>query len=360
MEAKTQRTLAWNVLQIDCAAESQRIQATIQQCVHEKLKRRGVVVALSGGIDSSVVGALCVRALGPERVFGLLLPEKDSSPQTLLLSRMIVEHLSIPAEYHDITDLLATAGCYKYRDEAIRSVIADYGAGYKCKIVLPSLLERENLRVFSVVVESPAGVQTRARLPVQAYLQVVAATNFKQRVRKMLEYFHADRLHYAVTGTPNRQEYDQGFFVKFGDGSADLKPIAHLYKTQVYQMAEYLGLPREIRERPPTTDTYSMPQDQEEFYFSVPYHVLDLCLYGRNHGMPAEEAARLLSLETVQVERIYKDIDAKRRTTRYQHLPPLLVEPVDEIRSDGAQETGPVQTRATVGMKERICGGSAS
>jgi NAD+ synthase len=335
IDVTDQKTVVWDTLKIDCDREAQRIEAAIRKYLGEKLQRRGAVVALSGGIDSSVVGALCVRALGPSRVLGLLLPERDSSPDTLLLSRRIVEHLGIEAEHHDITDLLTAAGCYRYRDEAIRSVIPDYQAGYKCKIVLPSLLTHENLRVFSVVVESPTGERTRARLPVKAYLQIVAATNFKQRVRKMLEYFHADRLNYAVAGTPNRQEYDQGFFVKLGDGAADLKPIAHLYKTQVYQMAEYLHLPREIRERPPTTDTYSMPQDQEEFYFSVPYYVLDLCLYGKNHAMPADTVARLLSLETPQVERIYKDIETKRRTTRYQHMPPLLVEAVEEIHTDG-------------------------
>jgi len=291
-----------------------------------------VVVALSGGIDSSVVGALCVRALGAERVFGLLLPEKDSSPETLRLSRLIVDHLGIEAEHHDITEMLETVGCYRYRDEAIRSVIPEYDGGYKCKIVLPSLLAGEHLRVFSVVVESPDGRRMQARLPVQAYLQVVAASNFKQRIRKMLEYFHADRLNYAVTGTPNRQEYDQGFFVKLGDGAADIKPIAHLYKTQVYQMAEFLGLPEEICRRPPTTDTYSLAQDQEEFYFSVPHHVLDVCLYGKNHGMAAEEIAQILSLETGQIDRVYRDIDAKRRATRYQHMPPVLIEPIDEVQ----------------------------
>ena len=242
-----------------------------------------------------------------------------------------MDHLGSQAEHHDITEMLKAAGCYRYRDEAIRAVIPAYDAGYKCKIVLPSLLQTEHLRVFSVVVESPDGRRTRARLPVKAYLQIVAATNFKQRIRKMLEYFHADRLNYAVTGTPNRQEYDQGFFVKLGDGAADVKPIAHLYKTQVYQMAEFLGLPREICERPPTTDTYSMPQDQEEFYFSVPHYVLDVCLYGKNHGRPAEEIAPVLSLKTEQVERVYRDIDAKRVTTRYQHMAPLLIEPVSEI-----------------------------
>ena len=213
---------SWCGLRLDCERESERIAARLRQAVRETLRRRGVVVALSGGIDSSVVGALCVRALGAERVFGLLLPEKDSSPETLRLSRLIVDHLGIEAEHHDITEMLETVGCYRYRDEAIRSVIPEYDGGYKCKIVLPSLLAGEHLRVFSVVVESPDGRRMQARLPVQAYLQVVAASNFKQRIRKMLEYFHADRLNYAVTGTPNRQEYDQGFFVKLGDGAADV------------------------------------------------------------------------------------------------------------------------------------------
>ncbi len=328
---QTENTIVWEALRLDCEAEADRIAQRLRECVHQKLKKRGVVVALSGGIDSSVVGGLCVRALGPERVFGLQLPEKDSSPETLRLSQAIVDHLGIQAEHHDITEMLGAAGCYRYRDEAIQSVIPEYGAHCKCKIVLPSLLEGDNLRVFSVVVESPDGRQTRARLSIKAYLQIVAATNFKQRIRKMLEYFHADRLNYAVTGTPNRQEYDQGFFVKLGDGAADVKPIAHLYKTQVYQMAEYLGLPEEICTRPPTTDTYSMPQDQEEFYFSVPHHVLDVCLYGKNHNVPSEEVAQILSLQTEQVERIYRDIDAKRNATRYQHMPPQLIEPVTEI-----------------------------
>lgn len=331
MNVELQEAVVRDALRIDCSRESRRIEAAIQAYVHRTMRRRGVVVALSGGVDSSVVSALCVRALGPAWVFGLLLPEKESSPETLKLSRMMVEHLGIRAECQDITPLLTAAGCYRYRDEAIRSVVPAYGPSYRSKIVLPSLSDGERLRIFSVIVESPEGHRTQARLPLNAYLQIVAATNFKQRVRKMLEYFHADRLNFAVAGTPNRQEYDQGFFVKLGDGAADIKPIAHLYKTQVYQMAEHLGLPREIRERPPTTDTYSLPQDQEEFYFSVPYYVLDFCLHALNDGIPAQEAARALSLDAPQVERIYRDIKTKRRATRYQHLPPFLVEPVPQI-----------------------------
>ena len=361
MNATTQKAIVAGVLKMDYERETQRIEATIRRYVCENLLRRGVVVALSGGIDSSVVGALCVRALGPARVLGLLLPEKDSSLETRLLSQKLVGHLGIHAENHDITELLTAAGCYRYRDEAIESVVPGYQPGYTCKIVLPSLLDRESLRIFSVVVESPERKRTRARLPLKAYLQIVAATNFKQRIRKMLEYFHADRLNYAVAGTPNRQEYDQGFFVKLGDGAADLKPIAHLYKTQVYQLAEHLGLPREICQRLPTTDTYFMPQDQEEFYFSAPYYVFDLCLYGKNHALPADRVARLLALETGQVERIYKDIETKRRTTRYLHTPPLLVEPVDEVRIPDSPAAKPARvSQIIIKVKEKTRGHSDS
>jgi NAD+ synthase len=150
----------------------------------------------------------------------------------------------------------------------------------------------------------------------------------------MLEYYHADRLNFAVAGTPNRLEYDQGFFVKLGDGAADVKPIAHLYKTQVYQLAAHLGVPHEIRGREPTTDTYSLSQSQEEFYFSIPYQQMDLCLYGLNHGIPKDEVARASGLTMSQVDRVFRDIKHKRRVTAYLHLPPGLVEDVAEVTTE--------------------------
>jgi NAD+ synthase len=146
-----------------------------------------------------------------------------------------------------------------------------------------------------------------------------------------MEYYHADRLNYAVAGTPNRLEYDQGFFVKLGDGAADVKPIAHLYKSQVFALAEYLGVPEAIRSRTPTTDTFSLPQTQEEFYFALPYAKMDLCLYAKNHGVGAEEVGPVVGLTPEQVERVFRDIDQKRRTTQYLHARPLLVEPVSEV-----------------------------
>ena len=240
----------------------------------------------------------------------------------------MVDHLGIPSVEQDITPILDAAGCYTLRDEAIRSVIPAYGPGYKCKIALPELIHEDHLRVFSVIVQAPDGRTSEARLPHDAYLAVVAASNFKQRVRKMLEYYRADRMNYAVIGTPNRLEYDQGFFVKLGDGAADVKPIAHLYKTQVYQLAEYLNVPEAIREQLPTTDTYPMAQTQEEFYFSLPYEKLDLCLFARNHDLAAEDVASAIDLRPEEVERVFRDIDQKRRSTRYLHLTPQLMEPV--------------------------------
>ena len=320
-----------DVLKLDAAAEVDRITNAMREQVLGQLHRRGAVVGISGGIDSSVVTALCVQAFGKEKVLGLFMPEHHSSDDALMLGQMLAGHFGIDAVVEDIAPALEGLGCYRRQTEAIRTIVPEYGDGWKCKLVLPSILESERLNVTRLTVQSPAGEVSTVRLTMSAYLQIVAATNYKQRVRKMTEYYHADRLNYGVAGTPNRLEYDQGFFVKQGDGSADFKPIAHLYKTQVYQLAEYLGVPEEIRRRPPTTDTFSMPQTQEEFYFALPYDRMDLCLYAANNGVSAEEAAPVLGLTASQVGRVFKDIEAKRRTTRYLHTRPLLVAPVPEV-----------------------------
>lgn len=321
-------TVCTDCLAIDPATAVGEIQTNLQRSVQQVLKKRGVVVAMSGGIDSSVVAALCVEAFSPARVFGLMLPEADSSPDSTRLAVMLAEQLGIKYQIEDISPTLTALRCYERRDEAIRSVIPEYRADWKCKIVLPKLVSGSQYSFFSVVVRSPEGETKTARLTAEAYLAIVAATNFKQRTRKMLEYYHADRLNYAVTGTPNRLEYDQGFFVKNGDGSADVKPIAHLYKSQVYELAAYLGVPEEIRKRPPTTDTYSLEQSQDEFYFTLPYDTMDLCLYGANHGLPASEVASICGLTPAQVERTYQLIESKRNSTRYLHEPPMLVTPI--------------------------------
>jgi NAD+ synthase len=313
-------------LRLDAAAATDHMTAAIREQVLRRLRKRGVVLGLSGGVDSSVTAALCARALGPGKVFAVLMPEKDSDPESLRLGRLMVETLGIASAVEDIAPVLAAAACYRRRDEFIRTLVPAFGPGWRCKLVIANALAHERYNITQLVVQSPDGAQQKLRMPLEVYLGIVAATNMKQRTRKGIEYYHADRLNYAVAGTPNRLEYDQGFFVKNGDGAADLKPIAHLYKTQVYQLAAHLGVPEEIRRRPPTTDTWSLAQTQDEFYFSLPYDRLDLCLYGLDHGITAAAVARAAGLSEDQVERVWRDIAAKRKATRYLHEPPLLVQ----------------------------------
>ena len=323
--------LSPDVLALDYEAEADRIAAEMRRIIAHECKRRGLVVALSGGIDSSCVAALAARALGPTKVFGVHMPERDSSKDTLGLSRSVSDTFGFDSVLEELSPILDAYGCYQRRDDAIRMVFPDFGPDWKSKIVLPGLAGGE-LNVYSVVVQKPDGTTEKQRLPLKAYLQIVAATNFKQRTRKTFEYYHADRLNYAVSGTPNRLEYDQGFFVKGGDGLADVKPIAHLYKTQVYAMARHLGVPEAICNRAPTTDTYSLAQGQDEFYFALPYPQMDLCLWGKNHGIAPAEVAPSVGLTADQVERVYRDIDQKRATTRYLGLAPQLCGDVPEIK----------------------------
>ncbi|OCP16268.1 NAD(+) synthase [Ensifer sp. LC163] len=317
-------------LDIDHAAETRSIVAGLREQLRG-MKKRGLVLGLSGGIDSSVSVALAVRAVGAKNVFCLFMPENDSDPESLRLGRLVAETFGVDAVVEDIGPTLQAMGCYERRDAFIRQLVPAYGEGWASKIVIANALEGEGYNISSLVVQDPQGKQTKLRMPPAVYLGIVAATNMKQRTRKQIEYYHADRLNFAVLGTPNRLEYDQGFFVKNGDGAADVKPIAHLYKSQVYALAAYLGIPEEIRRRPPTTDTYSLEQTQEEFYFSLPYDRMDLCLYGLNNGLAIEAVAQAAGLTTTQVDRVWADISAKRKATRYLHLGPQLVQTVEEI-----------------------------
>ncbi len=323
-------TLDSRVLEFDKEQAVDSIARRMREILSGDLSRRGLVVAISGGIDSSVCAALAVRSVGAKRVFGLLLPERDSSGFSTERGRQLVDHLGIAHEVHDIAATLEAIGCYRWRDEAIRRVFPDYGEGWKNKIVIRGGLEGR-MNHFFLVVQNPDGAIKEERLSLQDYLQIVAATNYKQRIRKTVEYFHADRLNYAVVGTPNRLEYDQGFFVKNGDGSADIKPIAHLYKSQVYALARHMGLPEEIANAVPTTDTYSLAQGQDEFYFALPYQQMDLALWAYNHGREAAELAAALGVSEEQAANVYRDIESKRRGTRYMHLRPVLVEQVSEL-----------------------------
>ncbi|MEI8720210.1 NAD(+) synthase [Mesorhizobium sp. ISC11] len=321
-----------DALTLDKAAETDRIVAGLREQLRG-MRKRGLVLGLSGGIDSSVSVALAARAVGAKNVFCLFMPESDSDPDSLRLGRLAAETFGVEAIVEDIGPTLHAMGCYQRRDTFIRELVPEYGPGWASKIVIANSLAGEGYNISSLVVQDPEGRQTKLRMSAAVYLGIVAATNMKQRTRKQIEYYHADRLNFAVLGTPNRLEYDQGFFVKNGDGAADVKPIAHLYKSQVYALAAHLGIPEEICRRAPTTDTYSLEQTQEEFYFSLPYDRMDICLFGLNNGLSAADVGAAAKLTAVEVERVWADIAAKRRATRHLHLGPQLVRPVEEIAS---------------------------
>ncbi|MCU7804980.1 MAG: NAD(+) synthase [Candidatus Thiodiazotropha sp. (ex Lucinoma borealis)] len=318
------------IINFDRDKEVERIGETMRNIMRSKLRRRGVVVAVSGGIDSSVSAALAVKAFGANKAFFIQLPEVDSAEDTQSRGSQLIEHLGVEHTTHNIAATLDAIGCYDARDEAIIKTFPEYTDGWKNKIVIKGGLNGQ-VNHFMLVVQDLHGQMHEKRLDLREYLQIVAATNYKQRIRKSIEYYHADRLNYAVIGTPNRLEYDQGFFVKNGDGSADLKPIAHLYKTQVYALAKHLGLPESICNAIPTTDTYSLPQRQDEFYFALPYQEMDKALWAHNVGASASDLASMLNISEEQAKFVFQDIDNKRKTTHYLHAKPYLIDSIPEL-----------------------------
>ncbi|RZT96801.1 NAD+ synthase [Ancylomarina subtilis] len=293
--------------------------------IKNQLRRRGAVVGISGGIDSSVVLALACRALGKENVIGILMPERDSSPESLTLAQALANKYGVRTVVEDITSALNGFGCYERRDEAITRVFPEFNPlKDKTKIEIKQNIAQNLPSLFSLTIITSEGETMSKLLPVNEYLQIVAATNFKQRSRMAMLYYHAESLHYAVVGTPNKHEVEQGFFVKFGDGGADLMPIGHLYKTQVYQLAEYLGIPQEIIDRTPTTDTYSAEQTQEEFFYQMPFKEMDLIWYAWENKYSEEDVANELQRSVDEIHNIFKNFERKQHTTSYLRSAPIF------------------------------------
>jgi NAD+ synthase len=311
-------------IKIDAAKETERIINKLKNDVVQRLKKRGAVVGISGGIDSSVVLALCAKTFGAGKVVGIMMPEHDSNPDSLNLARKLAQQFGVEYVVEDMTAALAGFGCYRRRDEAIKQVFPEFDSSYRAKITLPvNILEKDTLNIYNLTIISPEGEEKTQRLPIKEYLQIVAASNFKQRSRMSMLYNHAESRNYAVIGTGNKNEHEQGFFVKYGDGGADVKPIAHLFKTQVFQLAKYLEIPDEIQKRIPTTDTYSAEQTQEEFFFRLPFEVLDTIWYGWEKNVDPAEIARALNLRPPQVENVINDIKRKITATEYLRMEPL-------------------------------------
>tara|TARA_R110002167_G_scaffold192376_3_gene394858 strand:- start:263 stop:1228 length:966 start_codon:yes stop_codon:yes gene_type:complete len=299
--------------------------AKLKTDVAQKLQRRGAVIGISGGIDSSVCMALSAKAFGPQNVTAIMLPEQDSSDDSKNLALKLANKFNVKTLEENITKALDGFGCYERRDEAIANVITNFDPKVdKAKIEIKQNIGQNIPAIFSITVIKPNGEVISKLLPAKEYLQIVASTNFKQRSRMSMLYYHAERLHCAVIGTPNKHEVEQGFFVKYGDGGADVMPIGHLYKTQVYQLAKHLGVPQEIIDRTPTTDTYTAEQTQEDFFYQMPFKEMDLVWYGWENNYPAEEVGRVMGKTTQEIENIYKSFERKKKTTEYLRMKPIF------------------------------------
>jgi len=326
MKQESKNSFSKDILNIEnIQLEAERISGKLKNDILGVLKRKGAVIGISGGIDSSVTLALAVRALGAEKILGIMLPEKDSSLESKEFALKLADKFKIKTIDENITDALIGIGCYRRRDEAVSSVFPEYNPyDFKMKIgINQSGLNQFLPPVFSLTIIDKKGISKSKILPIREYLQIVAASNFKQRFRMSMLYYHSERMHYAMIGTPNKHEVEQGFFVKNGDGGADIMPIAHLYKSQVYQLAEYLGVPQEIIKRTPTSDTYSAEQSQEEFFFQMPYQEMDLMWYGLENKIPPDEVGKLLAKTTEEIDMIYNNLRRKQKTTEYLRMAPI-------------------------------------
>lgn len=314
-----------DILKIDNIEEAvNSIVLKLRNDTHNILKRYGGVVGISGGIDSSVTLALAAKAFGPDKVLGIMLPEKDSSSDSEILAKKLADKFGVKAITENISAALQGFNCYERRDQAVKRVIPEYDpAKYKMKIGIKTAPQSKLPPLFSVIIIDENGNEKSAKLPAKEFLQIVAASNFKQRTRMSMLYYHAECLHYAVIGTPNKHETDQGFFVKYGDGGADIMPIGTLYKTQVYQIARHIGIPQEIIDRTPTTDTYSAEQTQEEFFYQFPFEIMDLLWYGYENNYDPFEVGSVMGLSAEETHNIFANFKRKHETTEYLRLSPL-------------------------------------
>jgi NAD+ synthase len=314
-----------DVLRIDCKSEAERIIAFITGQV-QSMHRKGIVIGLSGGVDSALSAALSVKAVGKDKVLALLLPDKESSPQSAEFATKQAARLGIEAITVDITPILMAFGTYEKRDAVAKAIYPEYGEGWGLKITLPSdILNRDGYNFFTLTTVDPRGEIRTTRLNNEQAQGIIAATCTKHRTRMMTQYYYSEKLNYLVCGTTNKSEAIQGLFVKYGDGGVDIEPIAHLYKNQVFQLAEYTGVVPEILNRAPCPDTYSAPVTDEEWFFRMPFGILDLLLYAWEHKIELPEICRTMGLKEEQVKRVFRDFSSKYQTTEHlRHFPPSL------------------------------------
>jgi NAD+ synthase len=243
--------LAPSVLELDWSETEKRIRRFIKQYV-ENSGANGIVLGLSGGVDSSTTAALSSLAIGGDRVLGLMLPEKETgNPKDIDDAKLVAEKFGLKTQICDITPAL---------ESFYKTIPAFDSADKLCK------------------------------------------GNIKARTRMIYLYYYANKFNRIVCGSSDKSETMMGYFTKWGDAAADISPIMDLYKTQVRKLAAHLGIPAELTAKPSTPALW--PNQLAETELGVKYETLDLILYGLERFMTPEEIAQQLNIENVLVKKV--------------------------------------------------------
>lgn len=315
-----------DVLKIHPEAELEKLSDFVVHQVKHVFRRKGVVVGLSGGIDSACIVSIAVHAMGKENVMGLVLPEKETNPISREYAIRHAQDLGIEYREIDITPTVDSVSRYSRRDEFIQGLVPEYRSGCKYNITLPTdLLERASFNFYNLQVQLPNGEIKKKRLNLSEFRVITSFANIKIRSRMLHIYSEAEQRSFVVAGTTNRTEFILGDFCKYGDGGTDIEPLSYLYKNQIYQLSEYLNVTTEIINRQPSPDTFSLPVSDQEFFFRIPFDKLDYLLYAWEHNVSIKEAAEVLALSDEAVKRAYKDFEAKNKATAHLRAMPYTI-----------------------------------
>jgi NAD+ synthase len=306
----------------------EKLSAFMKETVRDLFRKDGIIIGVSGGVDSAVIAALAVDALGPDRVFGLILPEKESSPSSRELGIDLCKTLKIRYEEVPITPMLESFTIYTKKEALIRELFPHYDpAIHTTSLSRPPMIATEKvLNIPSLVLLKNRETISTKRLSASQFFNVLSLQNVKQRTRMIVEYMYAEKMNYAVCGTTNKTELLTGFFVKYGDGGVDLEPIANCYKLQVYKLAELLSVDKRIITRAPSPDTWSHFTSDEEVSLRIPYDILDQLLYAEENHLPLEIIQKNTKLDTSQIEWANKHILSLKHAARaIQIAPPVCI-----------------------------------